>query len=79
MNAAQYRNYAVEQLGTIPEVQNRIGSSTNSLLFNFLNALIIVDQNRMAIGVAVYAVLYLLAAVIMILINGTASKKHSRL
>ena len=37
MNAAQYRNYAVEQLGTIPEVQNRIGSSTNSLLFNFLN------------------------------------------
>ena len=37
MNAAQYRNYAVEQLGTIPEVQNRIGSSTNPLQFNFLN------------------------------------------
>ena len=37
MNAAQYRNYAVEQLGTIPEVQNRIGSSTNALQFNFLN------------------------------------------
>ena len=37
MNAAQYRNYAVEQLGTIPEVQQRIGSSTNPLQFNFLN------------------------------------------
>ena len=37
MNAAQYRNYAVEQLGTIAEVQNRIGSSTNPLQFNFLN------------------------------------------
>ena len=37
MDAAQYRNYAVEQLGTIPEVQRRIGSSTNALQFNFLN------------------------------------------
>ena len=37
MNAAQYRNFAVEQLGTIPEVQQRIGSSTNALQFNFLN------------------------------------------
>ena len=37
MNAAQYRNYAVEQLGTIKEVQERIGSSTNALQFNFLN------------------------------------------
>ena len=37
MNAAQYRNYAVEQLGTMAEVQNRIGSTTNSLQFNFLN------------------------------------------
>ena len=37
MNASQYRNYAVEQLGTIAEVQNRIGSSTNPLQFNFLN------------------------------------------
>lgn len=37
MNAAQYRNYAVEQLGTIAEVQSRIGSSTNPLQFNFLN------------------------------------------
>ena len=37
MNASQYRNYAVEQLGTIPEVQQRIGSSTNALQFNFLN------------------------------------------
>jgi TonB-linked SusC/RagA family outer membrane protein len=37
MNAAQYRNYAVEQLGTIAEVQERIGSSTNPLYFNFLN------------------------------------------
>ena len=37
MNAAQYRNYAVELLGTIPEVQKRIGSSTNPLQFNFLN------------------------------------------
>ena len=37
MNASQYRNYAVEQLGTIPEVQKRIGSSTNALQFNFLN------------------------------------------
>ena len=37
MNASQYRNYAVEQLGTIAEVQERIGSSTNTLQFNFLN------------------------------------------
>ena len=37
MNASQYRNYAVEQLGTIQEVQDRIGSSTNPLQFNFLN------------------------------------------
>ena len=37
MNAAQYRNYAVEQLGTIPEVQDRIGSVTNALQFHFLN------------------------------------------
>ena len=37
MNAAQYRNYAVEQLGTIAEVQQRIGSNTNALQFNFLN------------------------------------------
>ena len=37
MNAAQYRSYAVEQLGTIPEVRDRIGSSTNPLQFNFLN------------------------------------------
>ncbi len=37
MNASQYRNYAVEQLGTIPEVQQRIGSSDNPLQFNFLN------------------------------------------
>ena len=37
MNAAQYRNYAVEQLGTIAEVRDRIGSSTNPLQFNFLN------------------------------------------
>ena len=37
MNASQYRNYAVELLGTIPEVQERIGSSTDPLLFDFLN------------------------------------------
>ncbi len=37
MNAAQYRNYAVEQLGTIAEVQDRVGSATNPLQFNFLN------------------------------------------
>ena len=37
MNAAQYRNYAVEQLGTIPEVRKRIGSSVDPLQFNFLN------------------------------------------
>ena len=37
MNASQYRNYAVEQLGTIAEVQNRLGSSSDPLLFNFLN------------------------------------------
>ena len=37
MNAAQYRNYAVEQLGTIAEVQKRIGSSSDPLQFNFLN------------------------------------------
>lgn len=37
MNAAQYRNYAVEQLGTIDEVKERIGSSRNPLQFKFLN------------------------------------------
>lgn len=37
MNASQYRNYAVEMLGTIPEVQKRIGSYTDPLQFNFLN------------------------------------------
>ena len=37
MNATQYRNYAAEQLGTIAEVQERIGSTTNALQFNFLN------------------------------------------
>ena len=38
MNAAQYRNYAAEQLGTIPEVQKRIGAVGNDALqFNFLN------------------------------------------
>ena len=37
MNAGQYRNYAVEQLGTIPEVQDRIGSANNPLQFHFLN------------------------------------------
>ncbi len=37
MDAPQYRNYAVEQLGTIKEVQQRIGSTTNPLQFNFLN------------------------------------------
>ena len=37
MDAAQYRNFAVEQLGTIAEVQKRIGSSTDALQFNFLN------------------------------------------
>lgn len=35
MNAAQYSNYAMEMLGTIPEVQNRIGSTTNPLVFHF--------------------------------------------
>lgn len=37
MNASQYRSYAVEQLGTIQEVKDRIGSSTDPLYFNFLN------------------------------------------
>lgn len=37
MNVNQYRNYAVEQLGTVPEVQDRIGSLTDPLLFQFLN------------------------------------------
>jgi len=37
MNAAQYRNYAVEQLGTMAEVKDRIGSTTDALQFNFLN------------------------------------------
>ncbi len=37
MDAAQYRNYAVEQLGTIPEVQDRTGSVRNALQFHFLN------------------------------------------
>ena len=50
--------------------RNLIYCTIIHLLFNFLNALIIVDQNKMAIVVTVYAVLYLIAAVIMILING---------
>jgi len=37
MNVNQYRNYAVETLGTIPEVQERTGSLTDPLLFQFLN------------------------------------------
>ena len=37
MDETQYRNYAVEQLGTIAEVQDRIGSATNPLQFKFLN------------------------------------------
>jgi len=37
MNVSQYRNYAVETLGTIPEVQERTGSLTDPLLFQFLN------------------------------------------
>ncbi len=37
MNAAQYRNYAVEQLGTIAEVQERKNSLDDPLQFNFLN------------------------------------------
>lgn len=37
MNAAQYRSYAVEQLGTVPEVLEAKGNAEKSLTFNFLN------------------------------------------
>ena len=39
------------------------------LLFNFLNALLNIDQNSFTFALAIYAVLYLLAAGIMVLIN----------
>ena len=57
--------------------RNLIYCTIIHLLFNFLNALVVMDQSRMTMALAIYAVLYLIVAVIMILINGTASKKYS--
>ncbi len=37
MNAAQYRNYAVEQLGTVPEVIQAQADANNTLNFKFLD------------------------------------------
>ena len=41
------------------------------LLFNFLNSLVVYDQNSLVFALVIYAVLYLLAAGIMILVNRT--------
>ena len=46
------------------------------LLFNFLNALVILDHDRMPFAVAIYAVLYLIVAGVLILINGTTSRRN---
>ena len=51
--------------------RNLIYCTIIHLLFNFLNALIIIDQHSMVLAIAIYAVLYLFAAGIMILINRT--------
>ena len=37
MNASQYRNYAVEMLGTVPELQKQIATTGKLVNFNFLN------------------------------------------
>ena len=37
MNADQYRNYAVEQLGTVPQIVAAQASSANQMTFRFLN------------------------------------------
>lgn len=49
--------------------RNLIYCTIIHLLFNFLNALVIFDQNSLTSALAIYAVLYLLAAGITVLIN----------
>ncbi|MBR2750573.1 MAG: CPBP family intramembrane metalloprotease [Clostridiales bacterium] len=56
--------------------RNLIYCTIIHLLFNFLNALVIIDQNRMPFVVVIYAVLYLLIAAVMILINRTTSRRN---
>lgn len=56
--------------------RNLIYCTIIHLLFNFLNALVMIDQNRMPFAVAIYAVLYLLVAAVMILINRTTSRRN---
>jgi hypothetical protein len=49
--------------------RNLIYCTIIHLLFNFLNALIIIDQESRVFALVIYAVLYLLTAGIMIFIN----------
>lgn len=51
--------------------RNLIYCTIIHLLFNFLNALVVYDQNSQVFALVIYAVLYLLAAGIMILVNRT--------
>jgi membrane protease YdiL (CAAX protease family) len=51
--------------------RNLIYCTIIHLLFNFLTGLIIIDQHRLVFVIVIYAVLYLLVAGIMILINRT--------
>ncbi len=57
--------------------RNLIYCTIIHLLFNFLNALVMIDQNRMPFAVAIYAVLYLLVAAVLILINRTTSRRSA--
>lgn len=53
--------------------RNLIYCTIIHLLFNFLNALIIIDQKSRVFALVIYALLYLLAAGIMIFINRSRS------
>ena len=54
--------------------RNLIYCTIIHLLFNFLNALIIIDQKSRVFALVIYAVLYLLTAGIMIFINRSRSE-----
>ena len=54
--------------------RNLIYCTIIHLLFNFLNALIIIDQESRVFALVIYAVLYLLTAGIMIFINRSRSE-----
>ena len=54
--------------------RNLIYCTIIHLLFNFLNALVIIDQKSRVFALVIYAVLYLLTAGIMIFINRSRSE-----